>query len=76
MEKTFKDTRISRDLCMYQFEELANEYLEREFGRQVKGGCSMTWHTFETQSYAKDRTEVQINVLIHYESQTITLSHK
>jgi hypothetical protein len=76
MEKTIYDSRISRDLCMYQFEELANEYLQKEFGRQVKGGCSMTWYTFKTQSYAKDHTEKQINVLIDYDKQTITLSHR
>lgn len=76
MEKTFTDNRISRDLCVYQFNDIANEYLQREFGREVNGGCSMTWTEFETQSYAKDRTEKQINVVIDYLKQTITLSHK
>lgn len=73
---TFTDKRISRELCMYQYEEIADEYLQREFGRRVSGGCSMTWETFETQSYAKDRTEKQIDVVIDYIKQTITLSHK
>ena len=76
MEKTFTDRRISRELCMYQYEEIANEYLQKEFGRKVNGGCSMEWEKFETQSYAKDRTEKQINVVIDYLKQTITLSHR
>ena len=78
MEKTFNDSRISRDLCAMQFNELANEYLQREFGnhRKVSGGWAMTWYTFETESYAKDRTEKQINICIDYEKKIITLSHR
>jgi hypothetical protein len=76
MEKTFTDNRISRDLCVMQFNEIANEYLQREFGREVEGGSRMTWTEFETQSYAKGRTEVQINVVINYDKKTITLSHR
>lgn len=74
--KKYEDSRISRDLCIMQFNEIANEYLLREFGREVDGVCRMTWTEFETQSYAKDRTEVQINVVINYDKKTITLSHK
>lgn len=76
MEKTFTDNRISKDLCVMQFNEIANEYLQREFGRKVNGGSSMSWTEFETQSYAKDRTEAQINVVINYDKKTITLSHR
>ena len=76
MEKTYTDHRISRDLCVMQFNEIANEYLQKEFGREVNGGSTMTWDYFETQSYAKDRTEKQINVMIDYVRQTITLSHR
>lgn len=76
MEKTFTDNRISRDLCVMQFIDIANEYLQSEFGREVKGGSSMSWTEFKTQSYAKDRTEVQINVVINYDKKTITLSHR
>lgn len=73
MEKTFTDHRINNMLCMYQYEKIANEYCQREFGRNISGGCSMKWETFETQSYAKDRTEKQIDICINYEKQTITL---
>lgn len=70
---TKKDSRISRDLCAYQYEEIANEYLA-EYGRKTSGGWRMTCNTFECQSYAKDRTEKQIDICIHYESQTISIS--
>lgn len=70
---TKKDSRISRDLCVRQFEAIANEYLA-EYGRKTSGGSRMTWDTFECWSYAKDRTEKQIDICIHYESQTISMT--
>ena len=70
---TKKDSRISRDLCVYQFEEIANEYFA-EYGRKTSGGSVMTWHNFKCWSYAKDRTEKQIDICIHYDSQTISIS--
>ena len=41
--KKYEDPRISRDLCAWQLQELANEYLSREFGRKSSEGCRMTW---------------------------------
>ena len=76
MEKTFKDTRINNMLCMYEYEEIANEYCQREFGRNINGGCRMGWETFTTKSYAKDYTEKQIDIIIDYAKQTVTLSMK
>jgi hypothetical protein len=75
-EKYLGDEYKRYNADIEQFNEIANEYLQREFGREVKGGSSMTWTEFETQSYAKDRTEVQINVVINYDKKTITLSHR
>ena len=73
--KKYEDSRISRDLCAWQLEELANEYLNREFGRKSSGGWRMTWDYFETESYAT-RNQPQINVYICFIYKTITLSHK
>lgn len=73
--KKYEDPRISRDLCARQLQELANEYLSREFGRKSSEGWRMTWDYFETESYAT-RNQPQINVYICFIYKTITLSHK
>lgn len=73
MEKKFTDHRINNMLSMSMYGQIANEYCQREFGRNISGGCSMTWETFETQSYAKDCTEKQIDICITYKDQSITL---
>ena len=73
--KKYEDPRISRDLCAGQRQELANEYLSREFGRKSSEGWRMTWDYFETESYAT-RNQPQINVYICFIYKTITLSHK
>ena len=75
MKKTYNDSRISRNLSMRQLEDIANEYLEKYYGRFVNGGCSMGWMLFEACSYGK-KGEKHIDVIIDYEDKSLTMIEK
>jgi len=66
------DTRINNNHSMKWYNELANEYLQK-MGREVNGGCEMSGTEFRTGSYAKDRNEKQLTVIINYKEQTIEI---
>lgn len=72
---TFTDKRISRNCDMGTFHDIANEYLQKYYNRTSSDGCIMTYHYFKTWSYRCRSAgyDKQIDVAIHYVSQTITL---
>lgn len=72
--KTYTDSRINNCLAFYQYMQIANEYLQMAFGGdRVLGGATMRWETFETMSYRRGNLP-QVDIVIDYAKQTITLS--
>lgn len=71
---THTDKRINNNLTAEGYLAIANEYLQKYYGRQVNGGWTMTGQQFTTQSYPKSWPQIQIYVTIHYKKQTITLT--
>lgn len=69
---TFTDKRISRNCDMGTFHDIANEYLQKYYNR-TSSGCVMNYHYFKTCSYRRFANDKQVDVVIHYLSQTITL---
>lgn len=70
---TFTDKRISRNCDMGTFHDIANEYLQKYYNRTPSSGCVMNYHYFKTCLYRRFANDKQVDVVIHYESQTITL---
>ena len=55
--RIYTDTRISIDLCAWNFEQIIQEYMKAIFGTyRVLGGYTMSWDKFETRSYATRET--------------------
>ena len=71
--RSYTDTRININLCAWQFEQIAKEYLKSLFGIDRKlGGYTITWDYFKTRSYAT-RDLPQVDITIEYKTKAITL---
>lgn len=68
----FVDSRINNQLAAWQYKEIINEYLIK-MGKKECSGFSMSYVEFQTSSYARNRSEKQVNVTINYKDQTIEL---
>ena len=73
-QRLYTDTRINIDLCAWEFQQIAKEYLKATFGidREL-GGYRMTWDQFETRSYAS-RELPQVDIVIEYKTKSVTLN--
>lgn len=73
-QRIYTDTRINIDLCAWEFEQIAKEYLKALFGTDRElGGYTMTWDNFKTHSYAS-RELPQVDIVIEYKTKSITLN--
>ena len=72
-KRIYTDTRISIDLCAWNFEQLIQEYMKALFGTyRTLGGYTMSWDRFETRSYAT-RDLPQVDIVIEYKTKSITI---
>ena len=73
---TYTDSRINRNNDACGFRRLAHEIVLDKTGidKEFEGGFVMTYDKFETSAYRKDRKDSQIDVVMDFNANTITIT--
>lgn len=79
MTTTFKDPRFNRNHCAAEYMEFCKEYINEKLGinkDMSKSGHTMSWDNFKTRAYATNEDKTQVDCLIDFNANTITLTTK
>lgn len=74
---TIKDSRINRDHCAGEYLEMCHEFVKESFGieKNFKGHC-MSWDNFKTTGYRNDYKDVQVDCIMDFNANIITITIK
>ena len=73
----FTDSRVNRDINMGKCNSICVEYANKVTGQnRAFGGGAMTWNDYTSNSWKKDRFDIQVKVILDFNLHTVTVETK
>lgn len=73
----FTDSRVNRDINMGKCHSICVEYAKKATGQdRVFGGGTMTWNDYTSNSWKRDRFDIQVKATLDFNLHTVTIEAK